>query len=421
MPFTLFVALRYLKARKRHRALSVNTVISVVGVMCGVAALIATLAVMNGAMEEIRDKILGTNSHIVVTHRGGAFGDYDADVARVMQHPEVAAATPFIYGQAMLTSEFGVQGVVLRGIDPDREGKVTQVEGNLVVGTLSALKKGAPAGFDPDSPDVVPPGPVQPGIVMGRELALKLGALVGSSVNVISPVGEPGPMGIIPKIRAFTVVGIFDAGMYEYDSSLAYLSIPAAQEFLDLGDRVTGIEVRLHDFERAPQVAAALRKDLDDGFKVRDWRDLNRNFFSALALEKAVMFIILTLIIVVAAFNIVGTLAMMVMEKGREISILKAMGGTRASVLKVFTVVGLLIGVTGTVLGFPLGLFITWVIHATYELPGDVYYISKIPVHLVWTDAAAVCGAALLISLVAALYPAWQAGKLSPAEGLRYE
>jgi len=371
-------------------------------------------------MEEIRDKILGTNSHIVISHRGGAFGDFEADVQKVMAHPEVVAATPFIYGQAMLTSEFGVEGVVLRGIDPEREGEVTQVADNLVVGSLGALETGAPAGFDPDLGDA-PEGPVQPGIVLGRELALKLGALVGSTINVLSPVGEPGPLGIIPKIRAFTVVGIFDAGMYEYDSSLAYVSIPAAQDFLDLGDRVTGIEVRLKDFERAPRVAAALRGELPEGFRVRDWRDLNRNFFSALALEKAVMFVILTLIIVVAAFNIVGTLAMMVMEKGREISILKAMGGTRAGVLKVFTVVGLLIGGTGTVLGFPLGLAITWVIHATYTLPGDVYYISRIPVHLVWTDAAAVCGAALLISLVAALYPAWQAAKLSPAEGLRYE
>jgi len=286
VPFTLFVALRYLKARKRHRALSVNTVISVVGVMCGVAALIATLAVMNGAMEEIRDKILGTNSHIVISHRGGAFGDFEADVQKVMAHPEVVAATPFIYGQAMLTSEFGVEGVVLRGIDPEREGEVTQVADNLVVGSLGALETGAPAGFDPDLGDA-PEGPVQPGIVLGRELALKLGALVGSTINVLSPVGEPGPLGIIPKIRAFTVVGIFDAGMYEYDSSLAYVSIPAAQDFLDLGDRVTGIEVRLKDFERAPRVAAALRGELPEGFRVRDWRDLNRNFFQALALEGA--------------------------------------------------------------------------------------------------------------------------------------
>lgn len=421
MPFTLFVALRYLRARKRHRALSVNTVISVVGVMFGVAALIATLAVMNGAMEEIRDKILGTNSHVVVTHRGGAFGDYGAAVETVTARPEVVAATPFIYGQAMLTSEFGVQGVVLRGIDPAREGEVTQVDDNLVAGSLGALATGAAPGFEPAGEALPEAPPSQPGIILGRELAVKLGALVGGTVNVISPVGEPGPLGVIPKIRPFTVVGIFDAGMYEYDSSLAYISIPAAQEFLDLGDRVTGVEVRLTDFERAPKVAAALRADLDEAFRVRDWRDMNRNFFSALALEKAVMFVILTLIIVVAAFNIVGTLAMMVMEKGREISILKAMGGGRAAVLKIFTAVGLLIGLTGIVLGVPLGLAITWIIHATFQLPGDVYYISRIPVRLVWTDALAVCGAAMLISLAAALYPAWQAARLTPADGLRYE
>jgi len=422
VPFPLFIALRYLKAKKRHRALSVNTVISVIGVTCGVAALIATLAVMTGAMEEIRDKILGTNSHIVISNQGGAVGDYGVDVAEVAGAPGVVAATPFIYGQAMLTTEFGVEGVVLRGIDPDREPTVTQIGKNLVAGSLDALATGAPPGFggDVDTPDGGT-AKNQPGIILGRELALKLGALMGSTVNVISPAAEPGPLGLVPRIRPFTVVGIFDAGMYEYDSSLAYLSIPAAQDFLELGDRVTGIEVRVTDFERAAQVAAALRGVLGDDFRVRDWRDLNRNFFQALALEKAVMFVILTLIIVVAAFNIVGTLAMMVMEKGREMSILKAMGGTRALVVRVFTIIGLLIGATGTVLGIPLGLFITWIIHTSYQLPGDVYYISRIPVHLDVADTLAVCGAAMVISLLAALYPAWQAAKVEPAEGLRYE
>jgi lipoprotein-releasing system permease protein len=422
VPFPLFVALRYLKAKKRHRALSVNTVISVVGVTCGVAALIATLAVMTGAMEEIRDKILGTNSHVVISHQGGAFGDYGTAVAEVAGAPGVVAATPFIYGQAMLTTEFGVAGVVLRGIDPEREGTVTQVASNLVAGSLDALVSGAPPGFAPevDAPDGTTTAN-QPGIVLGRELALKLGALLGGTVNVISPAVEPGPLGIVPRIRPFTVVGIFDAGMYEYDSSLAYISIPAAQDFLELGDRVTGIEVRVTDFEHAARVAAGLRGILGEDFRVRDWRDLNRNFFQALALEKAVMFVILTLIIVVAAFNIVGTLAMMVMEKGRDMSILKAMGGTRSVVVQVFTIIGLLIGATGTVLGVPLGLAITWIIHTSYRLPGDVYYISRIPVRLSVSDGLAVCGAALLISLVAALYPAWQAAKVEPAEGLRYE
>lgn len=421
MPFSLFVALRYLKAKKRHRALSVNTVVSIVGVMFGVAALIATLGVMNGAMEEIRDKILGTNSHVVVTQYGGAFGDYDALADRIAGHPEVVAATPFIYGQAMLTSEFGVQGVVLRGIDPEREPSVTDIGRNLVIGNLSELESGAPAGFDPEVMDIGDAGPVQPGIILGQELSLKLGALVGSTLNVISPVGEMGPMGFIPKIRPFTVVGIFDSGMYEYDSTLAYMSIPAAQEFLDLGKKVTGVEVRVTDFEAAGGVSASLKTLLGEAFSVRDWRDLNRNFFQALALEKAVMFVILTLIIVVAAFNIIGTLIMMVMEKGREISVLKAMGGTRRDVLAVFTIIGLLIGGAGTALGFPLGLFICWVIENTYELPGDVYYISHIPANLVWTDAAAVCAAAMLISLAAAIYPAWQASRIIPAEGLRYE
>jgi len=421
VPFSLFIALRYLKAKKRHRALSINTGISMIGVMFGVAALIATLAVMTGAMEEIRDKILGTNSHVVISHRGGGFGDYVALADRVQAHEQVRAATPFIYGQAMLTSEFGGQGVVLRGIDPMREGTVTDVERNLKIGNLEQLITGAAPGFDPEIMEIAEMGPVQPGIVLGKELALKLGALVGSTVNALSPGEEVGPMGVIPRIRAFTVVGIFDSGMFEYDSGLAYVSISAAQEFMGLGEKVTGIEVRVAEFDLAPQVALELRDTLSESFSVRDWREMNRNFFSALALEKAVMSVILTLIIVVAAFNIIGTLAMMVMEKGREVAILKALGATRGDILKVFTLIGLLIGAVGTALGFPLGLSICWVIQNTYELPGDVYYISQIPVHLVWSDALGVCAAAMLISLAAAVYPAWQAARTSPGDGLRYE
>ncbi len=422
MPLPLFIALRYLRAKKRHKALSVNTVISVVGVMCGVAALIATMAVMTGAMEEIRDKILGTNSHLVVTHRAGAFEGYRAVNSQVERRADVVAATPFIYGQAMLTSEFGVQGVVLRGIDPEGEGRVTEVAKNLKIGRLESLVDGIAPGFDPDIMDIQDaPSAPQPGIILGRELALKLGALVGSSINVVSPGGEIGPMGMIPKIRPFTVVGIFDTGMFEYDSGLAYVSIAAAQSFLGLENKVTGLEVKVTDFEAAPAVAAALRQELGERFIVRDWQQLNRNFFSALALEKAVMSLILTLIIIVAAFNIVGTLAMLVMEKGREIAILKAVGATRRDIVLIFTLIGLMIGAVGTALGFPLGLGITWLIQSTYELPGDVYYISHIPAKLVWGDALAVCAAAMVISLLAAIWPAWQAARVSPGEGLRYE
>ncbi|MDH5526197.1 MAG: ABC transporter permease [Nitrospirota bacterium] len=424
MPFPLLVAVRYLKAKKRHRALAVNTVVSVVGVMCGVAALIATLAVMNGAMEEIRDKILGTNSHVVVTH-GSALSDYPSALERVARTPGVVAAAPFIYGQALITTDLGVQGVVLRGVDPREEGRVTDLERNMVAGELGGLSEPTVPGFGLFEGDDPAPGEAaamsQPGIILGQELAIKLGVMMGTSISVISPAGEMGPMGIIPRIRPFTVVGIFSSGMYEYDASIAYVSLTDAQDFLQMGDRVTGVEVRVVDFEAAPQVARDLRDALGLDFTVRDWRDLNRNFFEALALEKAVMFIILTLIIVVAAFNIIGTLVMMVLEKGREIAILKAMGATGGDILKVFTLIGLMIGGAGVALGLPLGLSLCWAVMNMYELPGDVYYISHIPVHLVWSDAVAVCGAAMLISLLAALYPAWQAGRMSPADGLRYE
>ncbi|MDH4228554.1 MAG: ABC transporter permease [Nitrospirota bacterium] len=424
MPFSLYVAVRYLRAKKRHRALAVNTLVSILGVTFGVAALIATLSVMNGAMEEIRDKILGTNSHVVITH-GTALPDYRKNLEVVAATPGVMAAAPFIYGQALITTEMGVQGVVLRGVDPDLEGTVTDLERNLVLGSLEILKEPVRPNFgvadleqDADPAQASKP---QPGIILGQELALKLGAMVGHSINVISPAGEVGPMGLIPRIQPFTVAGIFSSGMYEYDSSIAYVSIADAQKFLELGDRVTGIEVRAADFEAAPSIARQLRATLGGEFAVRDWRDLNRNFFEALALEKAVMFIILTLIIVVAAFNIIGTLVMMVLDKGREIAILKAMGATGGDVLKIFTLVGLLIGSAGTAIGLPLGLTICRLIMKYYHLPGDVYYISQIPVKLVWSDALAVCGAAMLISLLAALYPAWQAARLIPAEGLRYE
>ncbi|HSG05355.1 MAG TPA: ABC transporter permease, partial [Nitrospiria bacterium] len=343
LPYELFIGLRYLKAKKRNRSISLNTFISTGGVTLGVAALIATLAVMTGFKEDLRDKILGTNSHIVITDRlNDRMENYQAtlETARTVDH--VLAATPFVYSQVLLSAEGAVQGAVLRGIDPQTEGDVTDIERNISEGSLSDLK---PLPADPEGEEADSP---RPGIILGIELAGRLSTFTGDTINVLVPTGKPGPLGIIPKIRKFDVVGIFDSGMYEYDSSLAYISIATAQDFFDLGDTVTGVEVKVDDIFNAGKIAADLQDTLGFPFWARDWMQMNKNLFSALQLEKIMMFVILVLIILVASFNIVGTLTMIVVEKSREIAILKAMGASRQAVMRIFMADGLIIGGVGT-------------------------------------------------------------------------
>ena len=409
--YELFISLRYLRA-KRRRSLSLNTFVSIGGVTLGVAALIATLAVMTGFKEDLRDKILGTHSHAVITDRtSDAMTGYADVIEKIAAVPHVVAATPFIFSQVLLASEGNVHGVVLRGIDPQREGRVTDIEKNMVQGTVQALEPPAEA-LDP---------PPQPGILIGRELAGRLGAFVGDTINVITPTGKPGPMGIVPKIRRFTVAGIFDSGMYEYDSTLAYIALKTAQDFLGKGDVVTGVEVRVDDIFIAAQVAESAEKVLGFPYWARDWVQMNKNLFSALALEKMVMFVILVLIILVASFNIVSTLTMIVVEKSREIAILKAMGASRRGVMRIFMLDGLIIGLVGTAIGVPLGYAVCEVLQHIYTLPSDVYYISNLPAKIRALDVILVACSAILISFLATLYPSWQAGKLAPAEALRYE
>lgn len=413
-PYELFIGLRYLRGKKKHRSISLNTFISTGGVTLGVAALIATLAVMTGFKEDLRDKILGTNSHIVITDRvSDRMEDYPGILEKAREVPRVLAVTPFIYSQVLLSAEGAVQGAVLRGIDPETEGTVTDVESNLVQGTLADLHV-KPADPEDDTPP-------QPGIILGTELASRLRTFTGDTINVLTPTGKPGPLGIIPKIRKFLVVGIFDSGMYEYDSSLAYISISSAQEFFDLGDTVSGIEVRVDDIFQAGEIAADLEEALGFPFWARDWMRMNKNLFSALQLEKMMMFIILVLIILVASFNIVGTLTMIVVEKSREIAILKAMGASRGEVMRIFMVDGLVIGGIGTLIGVPLGYLICFLLQAFYTLPSDVYYISHLPVKIQAMDVILVSLSAVTISFIATIYPSWQAAKLNPAEALRYE
>jgi lipoprotein-releasing system permease protein len=413
MSYELFIGLRYLKAKRKQTFVSLITIISIAGVMVGVTALIVVLAVMNGFKEDLREKILGVTSHVVISRFDGAISKYHEVAAEVEEVAGVTAVAPFIYAQVMISSKRAISGAVLRGIEPATAAKVINLPENLRDGSLSELAVEGESGSRG-----------APGIILGNELARSLGVVRGEAVTVISPLGRLTPLGQVPRSQTFRVAGIFDSGMYEYDSTLAYVSLWSAQRFLGIGDQVTGIEVRVDDIYEADRVAAAINRSLGGyPYWSRDWMRMNKNLFSALKLEKIVMFIILTLIILVAAFNIVGTLIMVVIEKTRDIAILKSMGATRRSIMKIFMIEGLIIGLVGTLLGL-LGGYILCKLLATYqfiELPRDVYYISTLPVKMEPLDVTFIAVAAIVISLVATVYPAWQASRLEPAEAIRYE
>ncbi len=414
MSYELFIGLRYLRAKRKQTFVSLITLISIAGVMVGVTALIVVIAVMNGFKEDLRDKILGVTSHVVISRFDGNISEYQEVRAKVGEVSGVNAATPFIYTQVMISSRKAISGAVLRGIEPKTASKVINLPKNMRAGSLEELEaESKPEGMRST-----------PGIILGNELARNIGALRGEPVTVISPLGRLTPLGRVPRSQTFRVAGIFDSGMYEYDSTIAYVSLWAAQRFLGIGDRVTGIEVRVDDIYEADRVARAIGKALDGyPYWSRDWMRMNKNLFSALKLEKIVMFIILTLIILVAAFNIVGTLIMVVIEKTRDIAILKSMGATRRSIMKIFMIEGAVIGLVGTLLGL-LGGYTLCTLLATYkfiELPSDVYYISTLPVQMNPLDVALIAVAAIVITLAASVYPAWQASRFDPAEAIRYE
>ena len=420
MPFELLIGLRYLKAKRKSTFISIITFISTAGVMLGVMALIIVLAVMTGFEEDLKEKILGTNAHVVVVRNGAPMEDYRQVMERLKGFKGVTAATPFIYNQVMLSSGKNVSGVVLRGIDVSTDRLVTGLSTSVVEGTIDRLEPQMGEGQD-----------AFPGLLVGKELAKHLNLNVGDKVNVISPMGNITPLGMMPKMKPFRVAGIFNTGMFEYDSTLAYVSLGQAQSFFDLEDTVTGVQLKVQDVYHTGELARSINHTLGPGYHARDWMQMNRNILFALKTEKVVMFIILTLIVLVAAFGIASTLFMVVMEKNRDIAILKSMGATGSSIMKIFVLEGLVIGVIGTALGVASGLLVALnlepIISFIQKVTGqnffskDIYYLDRFPSLVVPSDVVLISVTAVLISFVATLYPAWQASRMLPAEALRYE
>ena len=425
MSFEFFISLRYLRAKRKQIFVSIITFISIAGIFLGVAALIIVLAVMNGFETDLRNKILGINSHVVLMQYTGAMKDYQKVASEVEQVEGVVASTPFIFSQAMLRNEGRTSGVILRGMSVDTAFKVINL-GKMHEGNIDYLSEKQRSTIELGKDKSI-----LPGIVIGKELAKNMGLLLFDPVNIISPMGISTPMGMVPKMKKFIVVGIFDSGFYEYDSTLAYVSLKDCQDFLNLGERVTGIEIKVNDIYRANIIAKSIEKKLGFPFWARNWMEMNKNLFSALKLEKRVMFIILSLIVLVAAFNIICTLIMIVMEKNKDIAVLKSMGATSASIMKIFIYQGVTIGAIGTLMGCIGGLAVALNLEklsVSIEnlfgfkiLPGDVYYLSQLPSQVNYMDVVIIIIGTMLICFLSTIYPSRRASKLDPAEALRYD
>ncbi len=410
MAFELFIGGRYLRARQKQAFINLITILSIAGVTVGVMALIVVIAVMTGFEADLKSRILGGQSHVIVLRHGGEFTEYRKVMQAIEKVDGVVASTPFIYTQGMLRSKNGLSGAVIRGIDPETAGRVMT--------TLKEIDLPVSAGNGQTGNQAAVPG-----IVLGRELAQNLGVVQGNIVYLISPRGMLSPIGHVPAMKQFKVTGFFKSGMYDFDSSFAYIHLKDAQKILRMGESVSGIEVRVNEIYKAREIADNIIDQIRFPHWARDWMQMNQNLFRALKMERFVMFIILTLIILVAAFNIASTLIMMVMGKTRDIAILKAMGATDGSIRKIFVFNGMVIGLVGTALGLGLGLLLCWGLkhYDIYELTGDIYYFTtNLPVKLEVINVIAVILAALIICFLATLYPAHQAAKLNPVDAFRY-
>ena len=407
MSFERFVSFRYLRAKRKQKFISLISVISVLGVAVGVMALIVVLSVYTGFTEGLRDQIIGINAHILVQQFGGEIDNPDQLKKEVNSTKGVIAATPYIYGQALISSGKSSTGIVLRGIDPISAGKVIKLESQMVNGILMDLAgdNGLPA------------------IILGKDLADQLRVGAGWKIRLISPNGPLTPMGVLPKVLTCRVTGIFETGMYEYDSTMGFVNLETARGLAGMDRGVHGLEVRIDDVDKADVTAAAIREQLGSGYSVRDWMQINQNLFAALKLEKIGIFIALDLIILVAALNIISALVMVVMEKTRDIAILKSMGATTGSIMRIFFYQGAVIGLSGTVLGVISGLGLCALLkrYKIIELPSNVYPMSTMPVKVVPMDVTVIAVSAILITLAATLYPSWKASKIRPAEALTYE
>lgn len=414
MNYELRIALRYLTGRRKQASISVVSAIAVIGVGLGVAALIVVTAVMTGFQDELRDRILGSNAHIIVFDRADqAIEDYRelADAARAV--PGVRGASAFIISKAMARAGMRSEGVVLKGIDPDRAGGVLSLTQDLVSGSLEALRT-KHAGADGE--------PIY-GILLGKILADSLGAKPGTKLELLIPGAQTQDGEKESIVGLFTVDGIFESHMYEYDSTWSYTSLEGAQHFLDLGDKASGIEISVDDIWRTKEALPKLEEALGTRYWMQDWQAMNAPFFAALELQKWAMFLILCLIVMVAAFNVVSTLVLVVMERGREIGILKALGASNAAIRRVFLYEGMIIGLAGTLLGLVVGSVVC-VVADTFKLvriAGEIYYMSHLPFHLELADMALICGASLLISFVTTLLPSSRAARLDPVDAIRYE
>jgi lipoprotein-releasing system permease protein len=409
MRFEFFVALRYLKAKRKQAVISVITLISVIGVMAGVCALVIALAINNGFREELEQRLLGATANInLLRAKSDGIRNFEQLADRLSHLPHVVAAAPVLYEEVLISSRQRAQGVVLKGVDAQREVKVGDLLRRLTEGSLEGLSQSFP-NADP--------------IIIGRELAKSLGVFVGDTVTVTSPQGYLTPQGIVPKYRHFRLVGVFDSGFYDFDATWTFTNLPAAQRLFDLADVVSVIEFKVDDIYRAPEVADAIQQAAGPGYETSTWMEQNRSLFSALRLERLVTILTIGLIVVVAALNIFITLAMMVMEKNRDIAVLMSMGARKRQVWTVFTLHGVLIGSVGTLLGLVLGYGASWVggHYRLIPLEPDVYALSSVPFHAQPWDGLWIALAALTISFLATLYPSLAAAKLDPVEILRYE